>query len=487
VLSVIQDPSITYPEASEYFSPSERFPEYRYAHVSTRENRVYEAVRNCFIQMGLDSEHLGTPTWNPLGGFIKPGNRVFLLCNFAHERGPKEPLEDFRSRCSHGSVIRALLDYILIAAGENGCIRLGNAATQHCHWEAVLRDTEARAVVDFYQSVGVSVQATDLRFLVVDAAWLGYVRGVERRDETDGVHVRLDHESLFTELDRAQPNRYRVMNYDPRRIESFHSNQHHEYVINRHILESDVIFSTPKLKTHEKVGISCALKGMVGIVGHKDSLPHHRYGSPKQGGDEYPAGKAGLMPLVSAVHEQVEKTRPETYLGSALRVGYKVFRRSLRTGDPVVDGAWWGNDTAWRMVLDLARIATYANVNGEMQKSACRKHIVLTDGIIGGEGEGPSNSTAVRSGILTFSDDLVAADHVNARLMGFDPEKIPMLREAARLEKYRLLKSDLRSQRVIFNGEPLTMEELARLERAQYEPQDGWKEVLAERGRPEPA
>ena len=478
MISVIIDSTIQYPEATDYFSPDERYPEYQNEHISSRKNPVYKAVRDCFIQAGLDHDNLGTSSWNPLGTFIKPGNRVFLLCNFANERRPTELMENYRSRCTHGSVIRALADYILIATGKSGCVQIGNAPTQECHWEAVLRDTEAQTVLDFYRSMGAPVEAKDLRLFVKDTAYLGYVRGVERRDETKCTNVVLNQNSLFDELDRKQSNRYRVMNYDPRRIESFHSHGHHEYVINRHILEADVIVSTPKLKTHEKVGISCAIKGMVGTVGHKDSLPHHRYGPSNVGGDEYPTDKTGLTSLVTAFHEWTEKTKPESYSGSVVRVAYKVFRRSVRKWSPVVDGAWWGNDTAWRMSVDLARIAMYANKNGELQESPCRKHIVLTDGIIGGEGDGPAASTAVHSGILTFSDDLSAADHVNALLMGFDPQKIPMIRESARLKKYPLTKSEVSTCEVNINGRTISISKLKQMEKIHYEPQDGWKEIL---------
>jgi len=439
---------------------------------------IYKAVRDCFVQAGLDDENYGTPSWNPLGKFIQPGDRVFLLCNFAHERRPDELMEDFRSRCSHGSVIRALADYILIATGKNGSVKIGNAPTQVCHWDAVLRDTETDEVLAFYHSVNAPVEGKDLRLYVTDATRLGAIKGVEKRSEADGVSVALNQDSLFYELDRKQANRYRVMNYNPNRIKAFHSHGHHEYVINRDILESDVIVGVPKLKTHEKTGITCALKGLVGTVGHKDSLPHHRYGSPEVGGDEYPSDKAGLMGLASALHENVQQTRPDTLWGSSLRVIHKVFRRLIKRWTPVVDGAWWGNDTAWRMVLDLARIATYANAKGELQNSPCRRHLVLTDGIVGGEGDGPAYSTAIHSGLLSFSDDLAAADYANAFLMGFDPEKIPLVREAVSLQKYPLLKSDLKSGRLIFNRRSLLASELTGLELSHFEPQDGWKEVL---------
>jgi uncharacterized protein (DUF362 family) len=478
MISIIEDPKIKYPSADECFSPDEHYPEYRHAHISSQKNAVYKAVRDCFIQAGLDRENQGTEAWNPLRSFINSGSRVFLLCNFANQRRPDEPMEHFRSRCSHGSVIRALVDYILIATGPTGSVSVGNAPTQFGHWEAVLRDTEADVALKYYQSIGAPVQARDLRLYVTDATSLGAVKSVEKRVEADGVHVCLNEDSLFDELDKKQRNRYRVMNYDPRRTESFHYAGHHEYIINRHILEADVIFSAPKLKTHEKVGITSAIKGMVGTVGHKDSLPHHRYGPPEIGGDEYPAGGNPINRLASAFHEWVQKSQPDSAWGSMLRVSYKIFRRLIRRWSPVVDGAWWGNDTCWRMAVDLARIATYANAQGEMQASPCRRHIVMTDGIVGGEGDGPAFSTPVYSGTLAFSDNLVAADLANAALMRFDAEKIPLISRAARLDQYRIFDTPKDKLRATFNGHEYSLHELMNLDRYKYEPQDGWKSIL---------
>jgi uncharacterized protein (DUF362 family) len=478
MISVIVDPTIRYPAADECFSPDERYPEYRHAHLSVQKNPVYKAVRDCFVQAGLDREHLGTAAWNPLGRYIEPGNRVFLLCNFASERRAGEPLADYRSRCSHGSVIRALADYILIAVGGQGNVTIGNAPVQFTHWEAVLKDTEMQPVFDFYRSTGAPVQPRDLRLYVTEGNWWGVIKSVERRDEQAGIHVYLNQDSLFDELDCQHPNRYRAMNYDPRRTQSFHSHGHHEYVINRHILESDVIFHAPKLKTHEKVAISCVLKGMVGTVGHKDSLPHHRYGSPQLGGDEYPTEGDRPMRWATAWHERSEQTRPDSALGSVMRVTYKVFRRLIRPWSPVVDGAWWGNDTAWRMVVDLARISTYADATGQMQSFPCRTHIALTDGIIAGEGEGPESSTPVHSGVLALSDNLVAADYVNALMMGYDPERIPMIGRAACLAKYPLVSSDPRNEPVRLNGRDYRVSDLPGLEPIRLKPPDGWKQVL---------
>ena len=66
-----------------------------------------------------------------------------------------------------------------------------------------------------------------------------------------------------------------------------HRHQHgdvHEYLISKTILDADCVISVPKLKTHKKVGLTVNLKNLVGINGNKNWLPHHREGTPAQGG-----------------------------------------------------------------------------------------------------------------------------------------------------------------------------------------------------------
>ena len=46
------------------------------------------------------------------------------------------------------------------------------------------------------------------------------------------------------------------------------------------------------------------------------------------------------------------------------------------------------------------------------------------------EGEGPLGNTPVPSGFVTGALNPAAAEWVHARLMGFDPERIPLIREA---------------------------------------------------------
>jgi len=94
-------------------------------------------------------------------------------------------------------------------------------------------------------------------------------------DRKECVGVDLSETSLlkvFDGHDRKEKPRYRVMDYDHGLTEECQSGGRHLYIISRQILESDVVISLPKLKTHEKVGITCGLKGLSGSLVAKTVL-----------------------------------------------------------------------------------------------------------------------------------------------------------------------------------------------------------------------
>ncbi len=54
----------------------------------------------------------------------------------------------------------------------------------------------------------------------------------------------------------------------------------------------------------------------------------------------------------------------------------------------------------------------------------------VADGVVGMEGDGPIMGTAKPVGVLVLSRHPLAADATAARIMGFDPEKVPYLKQA---------------------------------------------------------
>jgi hypothetical protein len=121
MLSIIQRSGTRYPGESDDFGPSEAYPEYRLSEISGVPNPVYGMLRELFAQAGLDAANFGKSDWNPLRAFVPPGASVFVLCNFVHHRRSRESQHDFEAKCIHGSVLRALIDYVLLAVGRRPC------------------------------------------------------------------------------------------------------------------------------------------------------------------------------------------------------------------------------------------------------------------------------------------------------------------------------------------------------------------------------
>ena len=96
----------------------------------------------------------------------------------------------------------------------------------------------------------------------------------------------------------------------------------------------------------------------------------------------------------------------------------------------MVEGAWYGNQTVWRTCLDLNRVLRYGCLDGSLADTPQRRTIHITDAIIGGHGEGPLRPAPVASGFLTGALNPAAAEWVNTLAMGWNPQCLPIVREA---------------------------------------------------------
>jgi hypothetical protein len=366
---------------------------------------------------------------------------IFLLCNFVYHRRSAESVDQFRAKVTQAAVLEPLLDEIFRAYGPRARVRIGNAPLQGANWEAILEETGLAALlarVSAKHGYG-TVEACDLRANVQQRNALGWTVHSETREHAGAEIIAFDLgvDSLLEEQDQAASS-YRVLDYPAARTRACHGPGKHVYLLNARILEADLLISVPKLKTHEKVGLTAALKGCVGAVAHKDCLAHHRRGAAAAGGDEYPNSRSGLQESVTAFHEWVYAREAAGPGSKLLRVADRVFRKARVLGGAVSHGSWPGNDTAWRMALDLARILRYGRSDGSMREAPQRPHFVLTDGIIGGEGQGPLNVDPVRFGMLAWSDDAVAADVANAAAMRIPLEQLRIVTRAFGIPRYPL-------------------------------------------------
>ena len=110
------------------------------------------------------------------------------------------------------------------------------------------------------------------------------------------------------------------------------------------------------------------MKGLVGINGDKNYLPHYVLGTPEESGDQFPAKKMSRKLenaiVLKAKRLLLNKNPLVQKLAVNLKdIGYLLFGD---TETVIRSGNWHGNDTCWRMALDLNRILLYGNTDGTM-------------------------------------------------------------------------------------------------------------------------
>src|SRR5205823_2186810 len=142
-------------------------------------------------------------------------------------------------------------------------------------------------------------------------------------------------------------------------------------------------------------------------------------------------------------------------------------------GDDNLEGSWYGNDTIWRTCLDLQRILRYGRLDGTLAEGPQRQVISITDAIVAGEGEGPMAPTPVSAGFVTGATNPAAAEWVHARLMGFDPQKIPLVREAFGRFSYPLAEFGPDTIRVRLGSTEMRVEDVHPFNGRAFQPPSG--------------
>jgi uncharacterized protein (DUF362 family) len=411
------------------FHPNVAYPEY-VGPIGKEPNLVYAGIRELLRHLDLDSANYGKPGWNPLGEIVGPGDKVVLKPNLLWHSHKYRPTE-WEQIITHGSVVRAVLDYVLIALHGRGEVVIADGPQQDANWQVIMERTGLDRVCDDASlRGGAPVRLLDLRDLWID------VRGdvVYRRvplsgDPLGGTVVNLGrHSRLAGHLGEG---RFYGADYDMAETNAHHSDGRQEYRLSRTALGADVFINLPKLKTHKKVGVTLCLKNLVGINNGRNWLPHHTEGDPSNGGDQFPdaslknrSERWGVRALQGVSLKHPRGFAPLFRLVKAVAAPVWGKKRQV-----IRNGNWHKNDTCWRMVHDINRCLLYSN-GAAFPAARAKRFFAVVDGIVAGHGNGPAEADRLEAGVLIAGTNPVAVDCVGARLMGFDPQKIPMLREA---------------------------------------------------------
>jgi uncharacterized protein (DUF362 family) len=438
---------------------------------SARVEGAEDNVKRCFGLAGLDPQ-------NPLAPFISPGQTVLLKPNLVKESHPRDA-EGWHYTITSGELIRAVTDHVFAALNGRGSIIVGDGPQTDSSFEAICCLLGLHELEHRYTSRDANFRLIDLR----REEWIARDGVIVSRRKLPGDpsgYVRFDLSGSSEFHDHSGAGSYYGADYDSAELNSHHSGGRHEYLISGTAIRADVVISLPKLKTHKKAGITAALKNLVGINGDKNWLPHHTEGFK---GDGHPNPRARKHRLE---REMVTRFRR---LSLSIPGFGPLIHRIARAGgrhvfgdteDVVRSGNWYGNDTIWRMCLDLNKILTYGNPDGTFREPLPenrKPHLVIVDGILAGEGRGPLNPDPVEAGLVLFGTNAASVDAACAVLMGFDPDLIPIVRNAFHTRAYPLAEWDWRDVRVVSNrpGWNRPLGEIDPDSALHFEPHFGWK------------
>lgn len=422
----------------------------------------------------------GHAVTTPLAAVIRPGSRVLVKPNWVlhANQGPWgiEPL------ITHASLIQAMVEAALDSGA--GRVVVADAPVQGCNFEALLEATGIGAwaeelarreprfggAIDLRRTIRVQGDAADRSR-----------EGV--RDPSHFCLFDLGKDSLIEPITTAEP-RFRVTQYHPDHLARTHAPGRHQYLVSREVMEADLVINFPKLKTHKKAGVTCALKNLVGINGNKEYLPHHRLGGSAEGGDCYP-GSDPVKRTLEWVFDRFNAARQPL-----LRRGWRSLTRVLsaiqhRRGDDIgVEGAWSGNDTVWRMCLDLNRILLHGTPESTLADQPMRRVIHLADGIVAGQGDGPLRAEPLGLGVLVAGDSGAAVDWIGSVLLGYAPDRIPIVRHAFDHFRWPITGFDSGAIEVrdAVTGRPLDQASLEQMTPAGVHYPEGWLNAVRRTG-----
>lgn len=475
--------AITYPDRSTYYSPSVSYPEYRWDDcVSDKPNLVYELIRETLHLAGLDKANFGSPSWNPLSEYIKPGQTVLLKPNWVEN---KNPVTDDNLAClvTNPSVVRPIIDYVLIALNGRGKIILADAPMQGCDLDEVFNIAGYNELFQFYEIRNVKLEIADMRKYSVKTVYDGvFAKPVLTENSKGSVVVNLGSRSIHAEKDDLNPL-YKVEDYPQTLTANYHSKGKHQYEVNALPICADVIINLPKPKTHRLAGITAACKNFVGITYEKACLPHRIDGDKETGaGDAYYKHSLIKSKMSYFNEKRTYHSRNGEYFKAKLndilmKVCYVV--GLLTSGDKYRIGSWYGNDTVWRTVVDLNNILIHTDKNGDYIQSQKKVVLHFGDMIIGGQKDGPVKPIPKPLGIVLFSDNAMLFDRVVCEIMGFSVDALPMFNHTGALNVFGYKGGeDLDNERIISNNSNLnncSIKDFPDIEKWHFEPHTSWK------------
>ena len=391
---------------------------------------------------------------NPFGDWVGRGGRVVIKPNWVRDYHPEGHGLD--CLVTHPALIAHAIEWAATALQGRGSIIIGDSPLQDTNFANLMKLTGMERLVDHMRQrhPGIDIAVEDWRLTLLserstDRAAVATARQQSRTHYED----RLSRDYRLVDLGRGSfleevsdyAGGFRVTSYDPSIIVRHHHHGKHEYLITNRIFGADLFVNLPKMKTHMRAGLTGGLKNLVGINGHKEYLPHHTQGSYFEGGDSYCNSNRFTRGFESTYDTYWARRRhlrvvARAYYSVLLQLHWKAAQWA--GGDVFLGGCWSGNDTVWRMALDLNHIL-YCSPDSP------RHAVTIVDGLIAGEGMGPLRPAPKPAGLLIAGHNPAYVDAVIGRIMGYNLARIPTVYHAIYNRQSRLAGPELDEYSVV--------------------------------------
>ena len=394
-------------------------------------------------------------------------------------------------QASERSPIAALVtDARVIAAAVRAAARIfpratqitvGDCPLQRADWQLLCEQSGLTPLIESLRRGDPRIEFRDLRrdAYTYTGGRLVHIADGSNGDPLGYCEVELGSNSHLEDIsDRA--DRFAIHDHDRAITRAKHRRGDHRYLVARTFLDADLIINLPKWKTHSKSGLTGALKNLVGINGDKAYLPHFSRGAPKWGGDEYwNAGRWVFWVQNTGRDWLRSRLWPGYRLAQPFWAAFKAARSAMHGRHPtthadfyVGGGAWYGNQTIWRMIYDLNMVMQHTDGTGRLHAQPQRHYFCIVDGLVAGEGDGPLFAAPKPVDWLICGEDPFAIDACLAWCMGFDPARLPIL---ANRDHYRGAgwgKFSIADVVVSIDGRPRALPAVE--ERHDFQPPPGW-------------
>jgi uncharacterized protein (DUF362 family) len=409
---------------------------------------------------------------------VKTAKKIVLKPNWVRDTHLERPGQ-WDYVITHPAIITAVLRKVLETMPSGGRVSVIDGPEYSSSFEKLLSYYPVLKWQEQASAKNIEIEIIDLR----EEIWEDNGHVVTKRSKNTGDFRGSTQADLSGELSEfsghVKSNKgYYGADSNIAETNNAHNGLNNLYRVSRTVIECDVFINLPKLKTHKKAGITCCLKNLVGINTYRNILPHCSLGVKKEGGDQfYLSGtkqriEGKLMPLI---HQYI-RTSPLLSRGFSpfMRLGKKIFGNNKET---IRGGAWFGNDTIWRMILDINKVLMYGNPDGTLRSdklNSRKNYIAIVDAILCGEGNGPKIPDPKKLNYLIQGSNPAVIDAVCAELMGFDYQKIPVIKNAFRISKLSIVSCTEDDILVKFNDAEYKLQDIPESKKSLFIASNGW-------------